>query len=217
MKKLFLVFFAFSTVLFAQGQQNSLTPKSRKLKYADQSFYTIKNNIFRVLLSAPLIDANTYEPNIIISGNYEHTLNKNISLSTIIGIGSAKNNSFGYAGSTQLTSYHVASDIEIRYYYALKKRLKNYRPTMNYSGGYFSLDQNILTNAIFVISDSSNAYKYAINGHGGLYVNVGYQRQYGSLFFNAYGGALLLNESNKTLSNVINSLHAGITIGFVFK
>jgi hypothetical protein len=138
MKK--IIVFVFSPfLLFAQ---------KRSIKYADSTFYEINKNIWRVALLQPTFP--NYESNLILASNYEYSFNEKFSLSTKTGVATSIKH-FGPVDNRNQYSFHLFATAELRYYYSIRRRERKFRPTINHSGCYFSLEQNIISNPIALI------------------------------------------------------------------
>ena len=218
MKSIF--FFIFLLFPFFVYSQVPNYPNSTKheLKYLDSIYYKINTNIYRVTIAVPAEPLlSSYEPDVMIMGNYERKLSKQISFVGNLGIRMC-NKSYGVYYPEPVSSYHVAGTGEIRYYYALGKRKRNVRPTINFSGGYVSLNQYFLANSFAITSSNKQVSEVdAVESQASLYFNIGYQRQFKNLFFNVFLGVLLSNQTNADLKDFgRGSLPAGVSLGYVF-
>jgi hypothetical protein len=210
------IFFLFPFFAYCQVLKYSNSTK-HELKYLDSSYFKINKNIFRITATLPLEDLGNYVPDVMIMGNYEHRLYKNISLVGNLGIRMC-NKSTGIFFAEPVSSFHVTGTGEMRYYYAMLKRERNLRPTINFSGGYVSLCQYVLAKPFAVASRNKQVTeKDAIQSQSDLYFNTGYQRQYKKLYLNMFIGVLILNETNNLTNDLrYGSLPAGVTLGYVF-
>ncbi len=191
---------------------------SKKLqKKLDSNNYIISKNIYRLTIAVPMKDLSYYVPDVMLLGNYEHALYKNVSIVANLGVRMG-NKSFGVYVSDPVTSYHFTGTGEVRFYYALLNREKKFRPTINFSGSYISLNQYVLAKPFAIYSKSKLvSEKDAAPSQAGLYFNIGYQRQYKQFYFNCFLGVLLVNETNKSTIRYDGALPAGLSIGYVFK
>ncbi|MBS1592478.1 MAG: hypothetical protein JST07_10285 [Bacteroidetes bacterium] len=204
MKKI-IVFAFFPCSLFAQ---------KRNIKYADSSFYEIDKNIWRAVLIQPMFP--DYESNLILAGNYEYSFNKRVSLSSKMGVATSIKH-FGPIDNRNQYSFHFFGIAELKYYYSIKRRKKKFRPTINHSGCYFALEQNIISNPIALINQTEiNALK----GSSNFYFNIGYQRQYNRFYINGFLGVQLwnvgLSQYSPNTYGLNGGLHGGVSIGYVF-
>ena len=217
--KIIFLFFFFSFPFFVYCQVPDYQKSTKhELQYLDSSYYKINTNIYRVTIAVPMESLlSSYLPDVIIMGNYERKLSKQISFVGNLGIRMC-NKSYGVYYPEPVSSYHVAGTGEIRYYYALGKRKRNVRPTINFSGGYVSLNQYFLANPFAITSSNKQVSEVdAVQSQASLYFNIGYQRQYKNLFFKVFLGVLLSNQTNAELKDFgRGSLPGGVSIGYVF-
>jgi hypothetical protein len=218
MKSTFLfIFFSFPLFVYCQVPDYQKSNK-HELQYLDSSYYKINTNIYRVTIAVPMEPLlSSYVPDVMIMGNYERKLSKQISFVGNLGIRMC-NKSYGVYTSQPVSSYHLAGTGEIRYYYALGKRKRNVRPTMNFSGGYVSVNQYFLANPFAITSSNKQVSEVdGVEAQASLYFNIGYQRQYKNLFFHVFLGILLSNQTNADLKDFgRGSLPGGVSIGYVF-
>jgi hypothetical protein len=196
MKKIILLtIFCIPIYVFCQkGGNNDFNEK--KLNSSDSNAYFIQKNIYKLTIGTPLKKLSYYVPDIMLLGNYEHALDKNVSVAVNAGV-RMYNQSFGVCVADPVTSYHFTGTAEIRYYYALQNRTKKLRHTKNYTGGYLSVSQYLLTNPFAIQSKSKQvSEKDAAPKQAGFYLNIGYQKQFKQFYFNGYGGILILNETS---------------------
>lgn len=213
----FFIFFLFPFFVYSQVPNYPNSTK-HELKNLDSSYYKINNNIYRVTIGIPWeILFSSYVPDVMIMGNYERKLSKQISFVGNLGIRMC-NKAYGVYYPEPVSSYHVAGTGEIRYYYALGKRKRNVRPTINFSGGYVSLNQYFLANPFAITSSNKQVSEAdAIKSQASLNLNIGYQRQYKNLFFNMFLGVIRIDETNTSYVDIVRgSLPAGVSLGYVF-
>jgi hypothetical protein len=211
------IFYLFPFILYSQAPNYPNSTK-QELKNLDSNYYMTNNNIYRVTIGVPLETLlSGYVPDVMIMGNYERKLSKQISFVGNLGIRMC-NKSYGVYYPEPVSSYHLAGTGEIRYYYALGKRKRNVRPTMNFSGGYVSVNQYFLANPFAITSSNKQVSEAdAVQSQASLYFNIGYQRQYKNLFFNVFLGVLLSNQTDADLKDFgRGSLPGGVSIGYVF-
>jgi len=218
MKITFLfIIFSFPLLVYCQVPDYQKSTK-HELQYLDSSYYKVNTNIYRVTIAVP-IEAllSSYVPDVMIMGNYERKLSKQFSFVGNLGIRMC-NKSYGVYYPEPVSSFHVAGTGEIRYYYALGKRKRNVRPTINFSGGYVSLNQYFLANPFTISSRNKQVSEAdAVQSQACLYFNIGYQRQFKNLFFNVFLGVLVSNQTNADLKDFgRGSLPGGVSIGYVF-
>jgi len=147
------IFYLFPFILYSQAPNYPNSTK-QELKNLDSNYYITNNNIYRVTIGIPLETLlSGYVPDVMIMGNYERKLSKQISFVGNLGIRMC-NKSYGVYYPEPVSSYHIAGTGEIRYYYALGKRKRNVRPTMNFSGGYVSVNQYFLANPFAITSSN---------------------------------------------------------------
>ena len=211
------IFYLFPFILYSQAPNYPNSTK-QELKNLDSNYYMTNNNIYRVTIGVPLETLlSGYVPDVMIMGNYERKLSKQISFVGNLGIRMC-NKSYGVYYPEPVSSYHLAGTGEIRYYYALGKRKRNVRPTMNFSGGYVSVNQYFLANPFAITSSNKQVSEVdGVEAQASLYFNIGYQRQYKNLFFHVFLGILLSNQTNADLKDFgRGSLPGGVSIGYVF-
>ena len=211
------IFYLFPFILYSQAPNYPNSTK-QELKNLDSNYYITNNNIYRVTIAVPAEPLlSSYVPDVMIMGNYERKLSKQISFVGNLGIRMC-NKSYGVYYPEPVSSYHIAGTGEIRYYYALGKRKRNVRPTINFSGGYVSVNQYFLANPFAITSSNKQVSEAdAVQSQASLHFNIGYQRQFKNLFFHVFLGVLLSNQTNADLKDFgRGSLPGGVSIGYVF-
>ena len=213
MKLFFLILLSSIPVLIFSQNVKSKGVEKRTLLFSSEHFYTIKPNIFRLTFSTPLSNDDNAKYAGVFGGNYERKMYKNISVVSKLGVGISVHD-FGPSNNPYQTSYHTTGGLELRYHYALTHRIKKYRPTINYSGGYFSLEQDFISDPFYL---SNQTYNGALQGSAGIFLNIGYQKQVKHLYINGFFAVLLKDDSpNPTIKYTRSALNARLGIGYVF-
>jgi hypothetical protein len=172
----------------------------------------LPKNIFRVIITQPLFP--DYETSVIVAGNYERGFGKNLTLSTKIGLGTSVKK-FGPSTNPTQTSFHLYSSAEFKHFFLMKNRIKKQRTILKYSGPYIGVEQNLFTNPIALINQTSNE---AFAGSSITFLNLGYQKQVGKLYLAAHFGVNIwgVDLSKQIGGRDLNTLHGGVGLGFVF-
>jgi hypothetical protein len=200
-----LILLLLPTVLFAQNASK------RSVKYADSSFFTTNQNIFRVAITEPTLP--NYQTDFIVSGNCEKKISNQFSALVKLGCGSVFKK-FGPPDNPYQSSYHLVTSLEARYFYSQKRRIRKYRPTYNFSGSYISLENNYISNPFALINlKAENTVKSNYN----TFLNLGYQRQYQRLYLNMYFGLSIWGQSEYNTNNFQKAFQGGVGLGYVFK
>lgn len=193
-----LIFFI-PQIVFSQSKEDSLK-------------VLLPKNIFRVLITQPLFP--DYETSVILAGNYEHGFSKNLTFSSKIGLGTSVKK-FGTSTNPTQTSFHFYSSVEFKHFFLMKNRIKKQRTILKYSGSYIGIEQNLFTNPIALINQTTNE---AFAGSSIMFLNLGYQKQVGKLYIGAHFGVNIwgVDFSKQIGGRDLNTLHGGVTLGFVF-
>lgn len=101
---------------------------------------------------------------------------------------------------------------ELRYYYNLRRRIRKQKTVRNFSANYLSLEHSILSDPIAVINQSRSD---AMEGSRGLFVNIGYQKQFKQAYFNVFLGAKINVDDFKEGILSADTYHYGIAFGIV--
>ncbi|HMT72722.1 MAG TPA: hypothetical protein PKA77_01520 [Chitinophagaceae bacterium] len=200
--KLLLLIITLPHLIFAQSK--NIEAKSKSVDY-------IKANIYRIDITQPIFPE--YET-ITLSGIYEHRIKNSFSFLGKIGIGTSVRK-FGSSSNRYQTSFHLYSAIEARYYFTLKRRQKKEKPVLNFSCPYLAIEQNLFTNPIVLINQTS---KDAFEGNTRTFINLGYQKQIGKLHLGAFFGvsAFVKDFSIYDKGRNISPVHGGLMLGYVF-
>lgn len=170
----------------------------------------LKPNIFRLTLNQPMLPL--YETDFILAGHWEKKLNRQFSLLTKLGLATTFDK-FGPSNNPIRYSGHIYADLDARYFFLSKRRLKRNRPILNFTGPYLSIQQTLFTNPVFLINRGSAD---VFEGRTLSYVNLGYQKQGGRFYFGIYAGALLWGKSLYGNLNDYAQWHGNVSIGYVF-
>lgn len=202
MKKIYwIILIIFPAFCFAQKSKNVDAYRDR-----------IDNNIYRVV-------ATQYAPGYLysLSFQYEKRIKKSLTLLAQMGTGIDVQH-FGNLDNRLNKKYQYAfsafGSVESRYYFNLAHRIKKEKAVHNFSAFYLSLQEFILSNPfIFVNQTAGNSTQ----GNIQTFFNLGWQKQYQSLYLHVYGGPSLSKKSFSKYENnkYIDEWQIGITIGLV--
>jgi hypothetical protein len=196
MKLLFLLLF-FPAFCFAQKSKNVDAYRDR-----------IDNNIYRVV-------ATQYAPGYLysLSFQYEKIIKKSLTLLAQMGTGIDVQH-FGNIDSHLKYAFSAFGSVESRYYFNLAHRIKKEKAVHNFSAFYLSLQEFILSNPfIFVNQTAGNSTQ----GNIQTFFNLGWQKQYQSLYLHVYGGPSLFKKSFSKYENnkYLDEWQMGFAIGLV--
>ncbi|HWJ27864.1 MAG TPA: hypothetical protein VNS32_15065, partial [Flavisolibacter sp.] len=108
---------------------------------------------------------------------------------------------------------NVAASGELRYYFTLNHRIKHERTVKNFSGPYFSLEENVWSKPLIIFNKTGGE---SLTGGHGTYINLGYQKQVSLTYYNIYFGTRFPGKIYEQSVDVFDIIHAGISIGRVF-
>lgn len=202
MRLLFL--FLGSLPLFAQSQ--IIKDNTKEI---DPYKMEISKNIFRVLLSA------STDTKFSITGNYEREIKKPLTLFFKAGpaYSSEYVNTDAFGTEQYKWIFNVMASGELRYYYNLKRRTRLEKTVRNFSAFYLSLEEQLVSNPIFIINKSGNE---ELKGGNREFVNIGYQYQKNTTYYNIFFGTRFPGQIYSNTPTGIELLHAGVTIGRAF-
>ena len=197
MKHLLLLLF-FPAFCFAQKSKN-----------VDAYRDSIDNNIYRVV-------ATQYAPGYLysLSFQYEKRIIKSLTLVAQMGTGIDVQHFGNRLNKKNQYAFSVFGSVESRFYFNLAHRIKKEKAVHNFSAFYLSLQEFILTNPfIFVNQTASNATQ----GNIQTFFNLGWQKQYQSLYLHVYGGPSLSKKSFSQYENnkYLDEWQMGFAIGLV--
>ncbi len=182
---------------------------SQIFKDKDYEKDSIYNDIFRIVCTKSIINS--------VSFQYEKKVKKAITLLVEAGP-TLEVQPFGALEDPSKSKYQFSfsffGSLESRYYFNLKHRIKKQKSVHNYSAFYFSLQEYVLANPFgFINQRASNSYQ----GNLQTFINIGWQKQYQSLYFHAFLGAAI---SRKTFSKFypdqyIQGSQSGLSFGIV--
>ncbi|MEO7049020.1 MAG: hypothetical protein ABI091_27195 [Ferruginibacter sp.] len=149
-------------------------------------------------------------------GNYEVDLKRSFSFSLKAGPAVAKEYISTDAFVTERNKWFINFIVsaEFKYYFNLSYRLKLQKTITNFSAGYFSIEPFITTKSLIMIHQSDGDTKPAKQG---AYINIGCQKQMKYTYINIYFGARFPGKIYENSVDVLDVMHAGITVGGVFK
>jgi hypothetical protein len=189
------------TTAFALAQQT--TSHNKDIHAMD-----ISRNIFRVVINYSVPDD---EGSGLIL-NYEHEIKRPFTFILKAGPTVHVGGSDAFGNDDKFT-FNLLAAGELRYYFTLLHRIKKEKPVQNFSGLYLSLEQYILSNPVALINEER---KDAYEGSTGAFLQVGYQKQLGKFYLNAYVGPRLYGNDFGRGDRSLNGFHGGIAIGIVF-
>lgn len=170
----------------------------------------INKNIFRVLLGFSSDNGGSF------IAMYEHRVHQ--AFTVVVKAGPACMKDGFWIDSIGNTKYRFAFNViasgELRYYFNLQRRIRLEKTTRNFSAGYFSLEPFVTSKTLFFIYKGEGE----INpGNAGVYINVGYQKQFKKRYFNVYFGTRLPGKVYSNSVDVSDIIHFGVTIGRAFQ
>lgn len=188
-------------------------PKKAGDAYRD-TISSISKNIFRLVLSkrdnVPLWGY-TFSS---LGFQYERPLNNAFTVLFETGLYDDIN-TFGNLDDPSKSKYQYSfsafGSLEARYYFNLIHRIKKKKSVHNLSACYISLQEYVQTNPFAFINQKASQ---APAGNLQTFLNLGWQKQYQSLYLNVYGGPAVSRRSFGT--DYLNGFHAGVSIGYVF-
>ena len=202
MKYFILLFFLLP--FFAQSQ--IIKDNSKEI---DHNKMKISKNIFRVLLSA------STDTKFSITGNYEREIIKPFTL--FVNAGPAYSREYVNKDAFGVKQYkwvfNAIASGELRYYYNLKRRTRLQKTVRNFSAFYLSLEEQLVSNPIFIINKSGNE---ELKGGNREFVNIGYQYQKNTTYYKIYFGTRFPGRIYSNNPTGIELLHAGVIIGRAF-
>lgn len=173
----------------------------------------IGKNIVRINLSSAFLL--TGYGDIQLLGNFETRISRDVSFNSRAGICFQipnTNRSPSLVTKPEMGYYFFAS-AEVKYFFLTKQRIATNRKIGNYAGLYVSAEQNLLTPPLFLDNIDNER---ALDGKLASYINLGFQKQFGNLFFSWSVGVspLRINLSDKNASLV--PAQSWLSLGYVF-
>ncbi len=175
-------------------------------KETDPYKMEIQQNIFRVLLSA------STDTRLSVTGNYEREIKRPFTI--IFKAGPAYNREYvniDAFGEEQFSwLFNVFASGELRLYHNLNKRAKKGKTIRNFSAFYLSLEEQVVSKPIFIINKTGNEN---LKGKNSEYINVGYQYQKNSTYYNIFFGTRFPGKVYSNTPSGLALLHGGVAIG----
>jgi|688.fasta_scaffold220062_2 hypothetical protein len=207
------LFLSFCFLTFLAKSQVKPQPNTNNEIIKDSIYHVIGKNIFRINLSSAFLL--TGYGDLQLLGNFETRISRDISFNTRAGMCFQipnTNRSVSQALKPEMGYYFFAS-AEVKYFFLTKKRIAANRKIANYAGFYISAEQNLLTPPLFLDNINNES---ALDGKLASYINLGFQKQFGNLFFSWSVGAspFRINLSDKNASLV--PAQSWLCLGYVF-
>lgn len=178
-------------------------------KREDPNKFIINKNILRILLSTATVTKFSF------TANYEREIIRPFSI--FVKAGPAYDRQYLKTDANGNQQYkwifNALISGELRYYYNLKKRAKSDKTIKNFSAFYLSVEELLVSKPIYIINKTGNE---ELEGKHKQYINIGYQYEKNSTFYNIFFGTRFPGEIYNNIPIGINLLHAGVTIGKVF-
>lgn len=202
MRKLAFLIFLFP--IFVQAQGVSEPPKT-----SDPNKMNIQPNILRLLFSTAT------DSKLSISANYEREIKKPITV--VVGGGPTyfriekSTDIFGNKKYESSVNFFISG--ELRCYYNLKRRMKQEKTVRNFSAFYASLQEQLISKPILVFNRTG---EYNLQNKNGAFVNIGYQFQKITTYYNLYFGIRFPGKIYRNAPSGIELLHGSISVGRAF-
>jgi hypothetical protein len=175
-------------------------------KYKD----SIAHNIFRVIgaIDVPGRLAFQYEREIKRPFTFVLSGGASIDIQTFGDLYNSNNSKYQF-------DMGALASAEVRYYFTLNHRIKKQKPVHNFSAFYFSIEQFIASNPFIFINQKKSQ---GLAGSVQTFLNIGWQKQFQSLYFNIYiGPAIIQKTLSKQFPNTTSQrIHSGLAIGLSF-
>lgn len=178
-------------------------------KEIDPNKMAINKNIFRVLLSA------STDTKFSITGNYEREIKKPLTLFFKAGPAYSREyvNTDAFGIKQYKWIFNAIASGELRCYYNLKRRTRLQKTVRNFSAFYLSLEEQLVSNPIFIINKTGNE---DLKGGNREFVNIGYQYQKNTTYYNIFLGTRFPGQIYNNTPTGIELIHAGVSIGRAF-
>ena len=178
-------------------------------KEIDPNKMAINKNIFRVLLSA------STDTKFSITGNYEREIKKPLTLFFKAGPAYSREyvNTEAFGIKQYKWIFNAIASGELRCYYNLKRRTRLQKTVRNFSAFYLSLEEQLVSNPIFIINKTGNE---ELKGGNREFFNIGYQYQKNTTYYNIFFGTRFPGQIYNNTPTGIDLLHAGVSIGRAF-
>ncbi|MES2373265.1 MAG: hypothetical protein V4557_11845 [Bacteroidota bacterium] len=195
------IFLLLPVYLFAQNAGKN---------YSDTGWDKIQNNIFRIVATAPVFPG--YETKALLHGQYERRLKKKYTAVAKLGFGTDWDN-FGPDEDPHRSTYHFFAAVEARYYFSLDRRVRKWRPIVNYTGPYVSFETMLITNKLIAVNPTPTKQFY---GNVSSYLNIGYQKQVSNFYIGGYFGVIIWGKRFSDFNDYAAGFHGGCSVGYVF-
>ena len=178
-------------------------------KEIDPNKMAINKNIFRVLLSA------STDTKFSITGNYEREIKKPLTLFFKAGPAYSREyvNTEAFGIKQYKWIFNAIASGELRCYYNLKRRTRLQKTVRNFSAFYLSLEEQLVSNPIFIINKTGNE---ELKGGNREFFNIGYKYQKNTTYYNIFFGTRFPGQIYNNTPTGIDLLHAGVSIGRAF-
>jgi hypothetical protein len=108
---------------------------------------------------------------------------------------------------------YLFASAELKYFFLTQSRIASKRKVANYSGFYIGTEQNLLSAPIFLQNISANK---TLDAKTAFYLNLGFQKQIGNLFFNWSVGASPFRVNLSKKDAYLVPAQSWLTLGYVF-
>ncbi|MBC7886776.1 MAG: hypothetical protein H7Z13_02735 [Ferruginibacter sp.] len=165
----------------------------------------IDKDIFRAMVTFSI------DEGVALAGCYEHEIYQPFTVVVKAGpsLSRAEITTGIWADKDYRQGLFMAASCELRYYYNLKRRIRLERTTRNFTASYLSLEPFAISKPLIIFSRSKADAKPA---SAGLFLNIGYQRQFRKTYLNAFFGTRIGSKIYLS-SDVYNVLHGSIAFG----
>jgi hypothetical protein len=169
----------------------------------------INKNIFRVLMTT-LIDES-----FAFTGCYEREIFKPFTI--VVNAGPYISWDENLRGARDYNQYRwtlkAVASCELRYYFNLRRRIRLEKTTRNFSAGYLSLEPFVASKSLIILNRSGAEPK---PGNKGVFINIGYQKQFRRTYFNAFFGTRFGGRVYENSVDVFDIIQGGLAIGRAF-
>jgi len=202
MYRIFLLVLLFPFLAIAQVvKDNSAGIDPDKMK--------IDKNIFRVLLSL------STDTKFSITGSYEREIKRPLTVFFKAGPAIDRASQGTDVNGTEQYRYifNAIASGELRYYYNLNRRARLEKTIRNFSAFYLSIEEQLVSKPVFIMNKTGTE---VLKGRTSAFVNIGYQYQKNTTFYNIYFGTRFPGQIYSNIPVGIELLHGGITVGRAF-
>lgn len=102
---------------------------------------------------------------------------------------------------------------ELRYYFNLRRRIKQEKATRNFSAAYFSLEPFVISKPLILFNEPGDK---ETSRRAGVYINIGCQQQVKRSYISAFFGTRFFGRIYSDASEGFDVIQGGITIGRIF-